>query len=199
MLTPGRGTLMNDMLNTFSQYKDINDAISSVCLVETSTSLQKVQRETLEKHGKVISHYDFIEDVPRMPSIIIAHEFFDALPVHMFTFTERGWREVLVDVDTSESAFVSLLMNRKFQFRYVLAPDETHASTALTGQPHFDQHKILGRRIEVCPAGWDIARNIGERVGNDGGMALVVDYGENSVCSDTLRGVLDHKVGILVT
>lgn len=40
-----------------------------------------------------------LEEVPQdAPAIFIAHEFFDALPVHQFQKTERGWCERLVDV-----------------------------------------------------------------------------------------------------
>ncbi len=38
--------------------------------------------------------------------LLIAQEFFDALPVHSFVYTERGWLERLVDVDVSPSGYV---------------------------------------------------------------------------------------------
>ncbi len=40
------------------------------------------------------------------PMLLIAQEFFDALPVHSFVYTERGWLERLVDVDVSPSGYV---------------------------------------------------------------------------------------------
>jgi len=35
-------------------------------------------------------------------SLVIANEFFDALPVHQFVHTERGWCEKLIDIDEGE-------------------------------------------------------------------------------------------------
>lgn len=43
------------------------------------------------------------EQVPQGPSLFIAQEFLDALPVHQFEYTANGWREVLVDLNTPES------------------------------------------------------------------------------------------------
>ncbi len=39
-----------------------------------------------------------------VPILAIAHELFDALPVHQFQFTAHGWKERLVDVDVAASA-----------------------------------------------------------------------------------------------
>lgn len=33
------------------------------------------------------------------PTLFIAQEFLDALPVHQFQYTENGWRERLVDIN----------------------------------------------------------------------------------------------------
>lgn len=33
------------------------------------------------------------------PTLFIAQEFLDALPVHQFQYTENGWRERLVDTN----------------------------------------------------------------------------------------------------
>ncbi len=63
------------------------------------------------------------EEVPQdCPTIVVANEFFDALPVHHFQKTTRGWSEVLVDV-ADDSGLLHL--------RNVLAPADTPASKLL--------------------------------------------------------------------
>lgn len=57
------------------------------------------------------------------PALYIAHEFFDALPVHHFQRTSRGWRERLVDMSQD--------LGDPRHLRLVLAPNETPASKLL--------------------------------------------------------------------
>ncbi len=33
------------------------------------------------------------------PTIFLAHEFFDALPIHHFALKDRGWCETLIDIN----------------------------------------------------------------------------------------------------
>jgi NADH dehydrogenase [ubiquinone] 1 alpha subcomplex assembly factor 7 len=47
-------------------------------------------------NGRPVRWHDTFDAVPEGPLIVIAHEFFDAMPVHQFTRTERGWCEKLV-------------------------------------------------------------------------------------------------------
>ena len=50
------------------------------------------------QHVLQVRWHRSLEEVPKdAPAIFIAHEFFDALPVHQFQKTERGWCERLVD------------------------------------------------------------------------------------------------------
>jgi NADH dehydrogenase [ubiquinone] 1 alpha subcomplex assembly factor 7 len=46
---------------------------------------------TSELNGRPVRWHDTFDAVPEGPIIVIAHEFFDAMPVHQFTRTERGW------------------------------------------------------------------------------------------------------------
>ncbi|KAL1303866.1 hypothetical protein AAFC00_000321 [Neodothiora populina] len=102
---PGRGTLMDDMLRTIRNFKPLAQAIQGIYLVEASPSLRQRQHKLLcgdnpleeieigysstSKHSpdlKVIWCED-IRFVPRDANstpFIFAHEFFDALPIHVF-------------------------------------------------------------------------------------------------------------------
>ncbi|KAI0141255.1 DUF185 domain-containing protein [Xylariaceae sp. FL1272] len=102
---PGRGTLMDDILRTIRNFKDMASAIDAVYMVEASKELRVAQKNLLcgtdaslreSKSGwHCASKYsdfpivwtDSIKAVPQYPSktpFIVAHEFFDALPIHAF-------------------------------------------------------------------------------------------------------------------
>lgn len=103
---PGRGTLMSDVLRTIRRFPDLSKAIEGVYLVEASPRLREAQKTLLCGDEKEMTETDIgweseskmaegikvkwtedIRFVPRDGSktpFIIAHEFFDALPIHVF-------------------------------------------------------------------------------------------------------------------
>ncbi|MCJ1449888.1 hypothetical protein MMC28_000216 [Mycoblastus sanguinarius] len=101
---PGRGTLMDDILRTVSNFKALAASVESVYLVEASPALRNIQKQLLcgdapleeidvgfrstSKYVKLpITWCEDIRFVPNDPSktpFIFAHEFFDALPIHAF-------------------------------------------------------------------------------------------------------------------
>ncbi|EXJ58251.1 hypothetical protein A1O7_05676 [Cladophialophora yegresii CBS 114405] len=110
---PGRGTLMSDILRTVGQFKTFANAISAVWLVEAGDGLRKRQKHLLcgetaaldevrdasgknvwfEATSKQGIPVRWVEDIALLPGrgegdapvpFIVAHEFFDALPIHAF-------------------------------------------------------------------------------------------------------------------
>jgi NADH dehydrogenase [ubiquinone] 1 alpha subcomplex assembly factor 7 len=75
-LGPGRGTLANDALRVLR----LSGFAGEVHLVETSPALRSAQAQLLPE---AIFHDD-IADLPQAPLLLIANEFFDALPVRQF-------------------------------------------------------------------------------------------------------------------
>jgi NADH dehydrogenase [ubiquinone] 1 alpha subcomplex assembly factor 7 len=74
-LGPGRGTLMRDALRAMARVGGFRPALH---LVETSPALRALQRDL------PACWHDGIATVPRMPMLLLANEFFDALPVHQY-------------------------------------------------------------------------------------------------------------------
>ncbi|GKZ40459.1 hypothetical protein AbraIFM66951_000223 [Aspergillus brasiliensis] len=101
---PGKGTLMDDMLRTFRNFKMFSSSIEAIYLVEASATLREVQKkllcgdavmeETDIGHKSTCKYFDvpivWVEDIRLLPHeeektpFIFAHEFFDALPIHAF-------------------------------------------------------------------------------------------------------------------
>ena len=96
-LGPGRGTLMADLLRAATVRPGFLDA-AEVHLVETSPRLREVQAETLAAAGLPIAWHLRVDDLPSGPLILVANEFFDALPIRQFVKTAGGWAERMVGI-----------------------------------------------------------------------------------------------------
>ncbi|PCI01370.1 MAG: methyltransferase [Alphaproteobacteria bacterium] len=88
---PGRGTLMADFLRGTENFESFR-AAANIHLVETSTTLKAKQEDTL-KDFDVNWHDSLAEIDTSLPCIIIANEFFDALPVRQFKYEGQKWLE----------------------------------------------------------------------------------------------------------
>ncbi|GAB0137417.1 hypothetical protein EsDP_00005682 [Epichloe bromicola] len=102
---PGRGTLMDDMLRTIRRFPAMADSIEHVFMVEASPQLRDAQKKLLcgpdaqftqcdfgvqsnGRHiGKPVVWAESLKSIPieaeKVP-FIVAHEFFDTLPIHTF-------------------------------------------------------------------------------------------------------------------
>jgi NADH dehydrogenase [ubiquinone] 1 alpha subcomplex assembly factor 7 len=164
-LGPGRGTLMADMLRTLRKAAPPMAAALSVHLVETSPRLREIQRHTL---GDGVSWHDRLDSVPDQPMILVANEFFDALPIRQFEKRLGQWHERVVGIEDGSLALG-------------LVPAEL-------GPQGRD-----GDVIEFAPVRHDVGRAIGERLGRNPGAALVIDYGHLATApGDTLQAMRSH-------
>jgi NADH dehydrogenase [ubiquinone] 1 alpha subcomplex assembly factor 7 len=174
-LGPGRGTLMLDALRAARVVKGFREAVV-LHLVEISPALQKQQQQRLEPLDVPILWHPTLDDVPGGPSLIVANEFIDALPIHQAVKQPDGWRERAIEIGP----------DGKFRFGLVR---ET--------LPHFDTG--LPRALRQSPNGsifewradW-IALELGRRARKDG-AALILDYGHIKYgLGDTLQAVAGH-------
>jgi len=174
-LGPGRGTLMADLLRAAALRPAFLKA-ASLNLVETSPRLREIQVETLKEATLVPAHRDMFRDVPEGPLLLVANEFFDALPVHQFVRTEDGWRERQIGLDGAGE----------------LAFGAGTARLSETAIPPDVASSPIGTILETQPAANAIAGEIGARLAKYGGAALFIDYGYlKTAPGDTLQAL--HK------
>jgi SAM-dependent MidA family methyltransferase len=108
---------------TLARFPLLLGTLESVHLVEASPGLMALQASALggaldaagvpmraageevpagAPRGVETEWFARVEQVPLQPDVWtmgVAHEFFDALPIHIFEKTAKGFREVLVDIE----------------------------------------------------------------------------------------------------
>jgi NADH dehydrogenase [ubiquinone] 1 alpha subcomplex assembly factor 7 len=173
-LGPGRGTLMQDALRAARSVPAFRDA-AQVHLVETSVTLREMQSQALAPFCKPQWHRS-LSAVPEAPLIIIANEFFDALPIEQHIFHHGSWhrRQVMLD----EAGALSFAPGR-----LALPPVEL--------LPPREPRE--GDILEYRPAGAALLEDIGVRAGKAPIAMLVADYGYlRKDYGDTLQAVRQH-------
>lgn len=165
-LGPGRGTLMADVLRTLRRAAPACAAAARVHFVETSPVLRGRQRAAV---GEGASWHGSLPEVPDGPVILLANEFFDAIPIRQFERRGGRWHERVVGVV------------------------EGALSLGL-GPPVPGPAGHEGDIVEPSPAREEIARHIGARLSRHPGAALIIDYGHLATApGDTLQAMRGHR------
>ena len=173
---PGRGTLMADMLRIASLRPDFLQN-ANLNLVETSARLREKQKKTLSRSPLRPTHRDTFADVPEGPLIVIANEFFDALPIHQYVKVGENWHERMVG------------LNDKGELTFGLGNGQLPAGAV----PFTAQGAPEGTILETQPAANAVCEEIADRISKFGGLALFIDYGYlNTVAGDTLQAHYKH-------
>ncbi|HRK24707.1 MAG TPA: SAM-dependent methyltransferase, partial [Beijerinckiaceae bacterium] len=172
-LGPGRGTLMADAMRAARALPAFRKALS-IHLVEISPTLRQRQQERLASLGIPVVWHDRIEDVPAGGAeIILANEFFDALPIHQFIVKGGVWRERLVGLGEAG--------------QLQLGVSETPASVPFAAAAEGDVR-------ELCPAGLDVVASLARRWQAGPGALLAIDYGYARPRSgDSFQALKGHR------
>jgi NADH dehydrogenase [ubiquinone] 1 alpha subcomplex assembly factor 7 len=164
-LGPGRGTLAADALRAMRG----TGLEPPVHLVEMSPVLRAAQQAVLP----AARWHAAMGSLPqKAPLLLVANEFFDALPARQCIRTAEGWRELVVTADAKG---------------FVRAPGPPAAP------PAGRESAPIGAICESSPSSHAIVGEIAARLAASGGAALIVDYGpERSGIGDTLQAVSRH-------
>jgi SAM-dependent MidA family methyltransferase len=182
-LGPGRGTMMMDALRAAQVAPDFRKALV-VHLVEVSPELKRRQEQTLAGIDVPMLWHASFDEVPAGPLIILANEFFDALPIHQAVKQINGWYERTVEIDSDDN------------LTFGIAADQI---------PLFEQ--LLPPQLRDAPIGtlyeWrndNLPLELSRRVMREGGAGLIIDYGHvESAAGDTLQAVGKHAYADLLS
>jgi NADH dehydrogenase [ubiquinone] 1 alpha subcomplex assembly factor 7 len=166
-LGPGRGVLMQDALRATRDIEGFHDA-KNIILIEMSAPLRDTQAERIAD----AEWAQRLEDAPPGPSLIIANEFLDCMPIRQFVHGEDAWHEKLVGLDETDNLIFGL-------------------SAALGAQESDDE---AGAVREIAPALESFMYEIERRLHEAPGRALFIDYGYvRPEGADTLQALKGHR------
>ncbi len=184
---PGQGTLMNDILRTVCKVeKDFFKAIN-LQLLEINPFFRQKQQDLLAKYGKNINWLDKKINLPKLPIITIANEFFDALPIKQYKKVKNEWREVVIKINPHDQ-------NIRFNTNPI--------RNSLQQQFKMDHKNAKdGAYIEESFESLAITKWLATHLKEHKGACLFIDYGYNkppSIRQDfeygqTLQAISNHK------
>lgn len=175
-LGPGKGTLMNDLIRAAKIIPEFISA-ANIFMVETSELMQTAQKEALQDTNLNITWISEVSDLPNMPTIVIANEFLDVLPIHQYVRSGNKWSERGVSIDKDNNLHDVLLA--------------AILEEALLPNGYKDEPE--GSVFETSPAREAIIEIISHKISDHTGAALFIDYGHaTSGFGDTFQALRSH-------
>jgi NADH dehydrogenase [ubiquinone] 1 alpha subcomplex assembly factor 7 len=168
---PGRGTLMGDALRAIGQVLPDLAPRLRVHLVEVSPTLIAKQKQQLAAYPHITWHDSLTAVDLSHPTVLLANELLDALPVRQYFLKNGAYYERLITTDCGGLAFT-----------YATTPSDIGVDPLAETAPPV---------VTRCPAGDALLTDLKTRLTH--GYALFADYG-GSGYADTLQAQKNHKM-----
>ena len=175
-LGAGNGEMMKVLIESFENFPDFLKSCNFV-IHEKSPLLIKEQKKKLQKID--ILWKSKIDNIKKIPSIFIANEFFDAMPIKQFRKKNKLWFEKFVNFTDSDEAFF-------FEKKTDIKKIEKKIGFKISKNQNFIEYSQLCLKYLK-----DISKVIKK---NNGGL-LLIDYGYfDGKMKNTLQAVSNHKI-----
>ena len=174
-LGAGNGEMMKVLLESFQNFPSFLESCN-IIIHEKSPILIRIQKEKLSK-SKII-WVSQINKIKKNPSIFIANEFFDAMPIKQFRKQRNIWYEKFVNFENySKASFIE----KKTDIKKI----ERRLNFKISQNQNF---------IEYSEFGFDYLKNISNIIKKNTGGLLIIDYGYlEKKMKNTLQAVSNHK------
>ena len=190
-LGPGRGKMMQDFLRVYKLDTKFYSAIK-IFLYDINPFFIDIQKTNLVEYNKSISWIKTIEEIPKIPAIFIANEFFDALPIKQYLKVKTKW-------------FESTLVTDPVDGRMKFSKIEAHK--VLGAQLLYEYKNAKdGAIVEESLESLNIIRKLSKHINNHTGAAVIIDYGYNippnkrsrGQYNSTLQAVKNHQYSSVI-
>ncbi len=174
-LGAGNGEMMKVIEETLENFSECYNACNFI-IHEKSNYLIKEQKKNL--NFKKISWLLNLEKVNANPTIFLANEFFDAIPIKQFFKKKNGWIERFVDLNNPKDV---KFIEKKIDIGKV----EKNLNFQISKNQNI---------IEYSPDTFKYLRTICNLIQKNDGGILIIDYGYTD-CKmyETLQAVNNHK------
>jgi cyclopropane-fatty-acyl-phospholipid synthase len=173
-LGAGNGEMMLQILRTVEKFNKFKSS-SNFIIYEKSTYLKKLQKSRIKFEN--IKWINNLKKISKYPSIFIANEFFDALPIKQFVKKSDNWYEKYIINKSKSFDFFDKKTNKKLIEKLI-------------------KEKIPKNQkfIEFSPLANEKLNTITKIIKKNNGGLLIIDYGYNSKkMFDTLQSIKKHK------
>ena len=174
-LGAGNGEMMKVIIETLKNFPECFNNCNFQ-IHEKSEFLKKQQQFNLK--SEKMTWIDSIKMNNLFPTIYLANEFFDALPIKQFFKRKEGWVERFVNFKDEKNA----------EFKEQLI-DIKNIEQNLKFEISKDQEII-----EYSPSSFEYLKDISNLIKNNDGGLLIIDYGYlNLKMKETLLAIKNHK------
>lgn len=169
-LGAGDGSMMKAIIPILKKF----DLQFEIIIFEKSHLMQKLQKDALQEY-KNISWIEDFNDLPKKKTIIVANEFFDALPVEQFAWQNEQWQEVKIFFQEDKWQFCKTDTDIKKSFILPKnAPENGIFEISMQSLSYID---FLSKHVQTF-----------------GGFMLIIDYGYiQKPWKNTVRAIKNNQ------
>lgn len=185
-LGPGQGQLMQDFLRVAKLVPEFYRG-AKLYLFEINPHFINKQKLHLASYDLEITWVSDLKKLPQKPLIVIANEFFDALPIKQYVKVKEKWFENVLIVDPMDGH----IKYSKIEVKDLLQKQ------LLFDHPNAQDGAIIEESVESL----EIIRKLSGHLQKKSGAMLIIDYGYDlygkertrGQYNSTLQAIKDHQ------
>ena len=172
-LGAGNGEMMSQIIKTLDNFNEIKLS-ANLLILEKSPLLIKIQKDKLNK--KKVKWIKNFKEIPKIPTIFLANEFFDAFPIKQYLKKGNNWYEKYISLKKNKLEVCDQEVSSKIIERYI------------------GKNIKKENFVEYSPTAMKIVNEISNFIFKNNGGLLMIDYGFTSgKMKDTLQSVQNHR------